>query len=82
MKKKILSLGVLSTLIVGISACSSENNDINEVKAVNDISSMSQRPDGNFNVSCNDGSTEIVSPDDILNNRVCGGSSGSIIYIF
>ncbi len=44
---------------------------------------MVQRPDGRFDVTCTDGTSEVVSADDIAKKLVCNGGSitrGVVIY--
>ncbi|MBY0452728.1 MAG: hypothetical protein K2P92_06805 [Bdellovibrionaceae bacterium] len=50
-------------------------------REISHISNMTQRPDGLFDVTCIDGSTEVKSADDIYNNDVCLFQSTEIFWI-
>lgn len=84
MRKLPIALIALASAVV---ACSSSRDDVlggASQDLVSDIASMVQRPDGNFDVTCKDGSREIATPAQITENRVCRspGSppAGVIIY--
>jgi hypothetical protein len=77
-----------TSLLVIMAACSQEPKS-SDVQSVEDISSMSQRSDGRFEVRCRNGELEIRSASDIRANRVCefggggggGGSHGALLCV-
>jgi hypothetical protein len=65
-------------------ACSSRRvTDSTETSAlVSDIRSMIQRPDGQFDVICKNGVTQVASASEVVANRVCigtGAGSGDVV---
>jgi hypothetical protein len=79
---------------VGLGACSTSTSTgtapheraalgIATSALVSDIRSMTQRPDGQFDVICKSGAIQVASVNDIVANRVCtgggGGGTGDVI---
>lgn len=77
---------VPAVALLVVAACSAdapEATGTTEQHQVSDAASMVQRSDGRFDVTCKDGSQQIVTVADITGNRICGGgtaSSGIVIY--
>ncbi len=68
---------LLSVLVV-LSAWSCKTADSGSGSSVKDIADakvITQRPDGNFDVFCKDGTSEIRSREDLLGNHVCEAGS-------
>jgi hypothetical protein len=70
------------TLVLGLfvlAACSSsEGTGTSDPELVEDIVSMTKRPDGLFDVRCRDGRLEIASADQIRANQVCNGGGSPV----
>lgn len=82
MKKVIL---IFFSLI--FSACGQQaSTDHSQTKDVSDIQSMSRRPDGLYDVRCQDGRLEVRSANEIRSGNVCnngggGGGTGSLLCV-
>ncbi len=75
-----VSLG-LAAIAISVVACGSsaegEATGSAQQEQISDIGSMTQRPDGQFDVVCKNGATEVVTATQIAQNQVCrGGSTG------
>lgn len=62
-------------VFLGIAGCSTESKNTSKTTAIEDISSMSLRSDGNFDVTCRDGRTMVVTADDVRRDQVCKGNT-------
>jgi len=77
------ALGSLCISAVACTSVSTEDVGTANQAQITDVRSMTQRPDGKFDVICNDGRIQIVAAADLLANRVClpaGPVSSTIIY--
>jgi hypothetical protein len=78
---KLLTTSTLALLAVipAIAACDGGDGALaaQEAPLVEGIRSMEKRPDGRFEVTCADGRIEVVTADQIRQDRVCIGQGGS-----
>ena len=66
--------GIYSILLPAMILFSCKDNSKSDVKGLGDIDRIADRPDGNFNVICRDGSFETnVSREQIATDQVCEG---------
>jgi hypothetical protein len=67
-----------ASCLLAFAGCGGAKPEASTVKAVEDISSMTQERDGSFRVVCNDGRIEYRSAAEVRSNRVCerGGGGG------
>jgi hypothetical protein len=71
----------LTFLLLGlVVACSSSSEDVDSTESnlVEDIASMTRRPDGLFDIRCRDGRFEVASAEQIRANAVCNGGGSPV----
>lgn len=73
-------------LFLSLAACTasplSSSSSSSSSELVENIQSIQKRPDGRFDVTCDNGRTEVVTADQIRNDDVCGGAPASGIATY
>jgi hypothetical protein len=70
------SLWVVPFTVLACAAPANEDVEVQESPVIENATSIVRRPDGLFDVTCEDGRTEVVSADQIRSNEVCVPVSG------
>lgn len=58
-------------ILLVIAGCKSTGSG-SQVRAIEDSQSITQRPDGNYDVACKDGRTQVVTKSQIVADDICG----------